>query len=371
MPSKNLLRRAAPPRRARLAGFGARSYNRAMRRPTRVAIALLLPPLLLFAAYSAYWRITAGRIRDGLTEWAQTARAQQVDAAWKKLHIAGYPFSFRIELTDAKIKNAALSPPPQLRAPLLTGSARPWNLRQWRLAAAKGAIGEIAGIAGRPPVSLSARQATGRVAPAADGGSTLTFELSDLTLAAASPLTARSGRLRIQLPAHPPHSYSDPEASFSASLYDTKLPAAVEPLGDTIAELDFAATIKGPVPEGPLPQVAAQWRDAGGTIDLDALHFRWGGLAAHATGTFALDRELQPIASFSGAVEGYDQIIAALVAQGSLSAKNAGLARFALKLLAKAGPDGKPQIATSFTIQNGRMYLGPAPLGKAPHIDWR
>ena len=342
-----------------------------MRRSTRLAIACLLPPLLLFAAYSAYWRTTAGRLRDGLTEWAQTARARQVHAAWSKLRVAGYPFSFRIELTDAEISNAALSPPPRLRAPLLTGSARPWNLRQWRLAAADGVIGEIAGIAGRPPVSLSARHAAGRIAAAADGGSTLTFELSDLALAAAAPLVARSGRLRIQLPAHPPHSYSDPEVSFSASLHDTKLPVVVEPLGATIADLDFAVTIKGPVPEGPLQQVAAQWRDAGGTIELDALHFRWGGLAAHATGTFALDRELQPIASCSGAVEGYDQIIAALVVQGRLPADKAGLARLALTMLAKAGPDGKPEIATSFTIQNGKMYLGPAPLGKAPHIDWR
>ena len=37
---------------------------------------------------------------------------------------------------------------------------------------------------------------------------------------------------------------------------------------------------------------------------------------------------------------------------------------------AKAGPDGRPQIATSLTIQNGEMFLGPAKLGKAPRIDW-
>ena len=40
-------------------------------------------------------------------------------------------------------------------------------------------------------------------------------------------------------------------------------------------------------------------------------------------------------------------------------------------MLAKAGPDGRPEIATSFTIQNGEMYLGPVKLGKAPRIDWK
>jgi hypothetical protein len=39
-------------------------------------------------------------------------------------------------------------------------------------------------------------------------------------------------------------------------------------------------------------------------------------------------------------------------------------------MLAKAGPDGRPQIATSFTIQNGQMFLGPARLGPVPRIAW-
>ena len=53
-----------------------------------------------------------------------------------------------------------------------------------------------------------------------------------------------------------------------------------------------------------------------------------------------------------------------------MRATDAGLARLALAVLAKAGPDGEPQIATAFTIQNGQMFLGPAKLGKAPRIAW-
>jgi hypothetical protein len=48
----------------------------------------------------------------------------------------------------------------------------------------------------------------------------------------------------------------------------------------------------------------------------------------------------------------------------------AGLARLALAVLARAGPDGRPEIKTAFTIQNGEMFLGPAKLGKAPRIAW-
>ena len=45
-------------------------------------------------------------------------------------------------------------------------------------------------------------------------------------------------------------------------------------------------------------------------------------------------------------------------------------ARIALSFLVKAGPDGKPEIRTAFTIQNGQMFLGPAKLGTLPRITW-
>jgi hypothetical protein len=69
-------------------------------------------------------------------------------------------------------------------------------------------------------------------------------------------------------------------------------------------------------------------------------------------------------------IKGYDQILSALVQNGQMRASDAGLARIALTFLAKAGPDGKPEIRTAFTIQNGEMFLGPAKLGRTPRITW-
>jgi hypothetical protein len=149
-----------------------------------------------------------------------------------------------------------------------------------------------------------------------------------------------------------------------------KLPLAVGPLGDAINELDFAATEKGAIPSGKLADALAGWRDAGGKIELDNLRLKWGALDATATGTIALDQELQPTGGFSGAIQGYDQILTALVQNGQMRASDAGLARIALTLLAKTGPDGKPEIRTAFTIQNGQMFLGPAKLGRVPRITW-
>ena len=77
-----------------------------------------------------------------------------------------------------------------------------------------------------------------------------------------------------------------------------------------------------------------------------------------------------PLGGFSGAIEGYDQILTGLVQSGRIRAADAGLARLALAMLAKAGPDGRPEIKTAFRIQNGQMFLGPAKLGKAPRLAW-
>ena len=137
-----------------------------------------------------------------------------------------------------------------------------------------------------------------------------------------------------------------------------------------IDELAFGVTLKGAVPTGKLAQAVAEWRDAGGTVELDNLRLNWGGVGATASGTIALDHELQPIGGFSGAIEGYDQILTGLVQSGRIRAADAGLARLALAMLAKAGPDGRPEIKTAFRIQNGQMFLGPAKLGKAPRLAW-
>ena len=79
---------------------------------------------------------------------------------------------------------------------------------------------------------------------------------------------------------------------------------------------------------------------------------------------------MQPVGGFSGAVEGYDELMSALVAAGRMKPSDARLARIGLALLAKAGPDGRPAITAAFTIQNGEMFLGPARLGPAPKIPW-
>ena len=159
--------------------------------------------------------------------------------------------------------------------------------------------------------------------------------------------------------------------AFAMVAHNLALPVTPPGFSGPIDDLGFGVTLMGTFPSGPLRQAATAWRNDGGTVELENLRLRWGDMEINGSGTLALDNDLQPIGGFSGGVAGFDQLLNALVASGRVKASDARVARLALAMLAKAGPDGRPEISTSLTIQNGEMYLGPAKLGPAPRIDWQ
>jgi hypothetical protein len=342
-----------------------------MRRPTGLGLAAAVLLLVVsLGAYSAYWWIVAGRIEDGLVAWQQSMRAQKIDVSWQRPRVAGFPFHFRIELASAALRDRARRPAPELHLPALTGSAGPWNFDSWRLAAPEGVSADLAAAGQRPSLKLAARTAEGAVAVGPAGATWLWLDLQRVSAEAGERIPIKSAAAWITLPPTPAHGHTDPSLGLALDLRQVHLPAAPPDFSRTIDELALGATLKGALPDGPLAQAVAAWRDAGGTVELDNLRLQWGGLRATANGTIALDQELQPIGAFSGGIEGFVEILNALVGAGRLSVEQAALAQIALSALAKPGSDGKPQIATSFTLQNGKMYLGPAKLGAAPRIVW-
>jgi len=353
-----------------LASVEPARYNPDMSRPTRFGLAILVVLLVVLGGYTAFWLIAAGQIEDGITAWKQSMRAQKVDASWQKFRVTGFPFAFRVELEAAELRDSAVSPPPQLHIPSLSGHTRPWDFDNWQLAASRGLSAELAGAGERPPLKLAAQSAAGWLSVEPESKSILWLHLDDASAEAGDGVRISSTDAWVIVPSHPPRGHTDPAVSIALDLRQVQMPVATRVLGDTIDQLAFGITVKGALPGGPLARAFSAWRDGGGTIELDNLSLKWGGLGATATGTLALDQELQPIGGFSGAIEGYDQILTALVQSGRMRANEAGLARLALTMLAKAGPDGKPAIATAFTIQGGQMFLGPAKLGKAPRLAW-
>jgi hypothetical protein len=334
-----------------------------MRRRTLLGLAVLALPVVLVGAYTVYWLIVAGEVKDGVSTWAHAQRARNIEVSWRDIHVGGFPFAYRVGLENAVLHDGRVTPPPELRIPALEAAARPWNFADWQLTAPEGISASLAGAGERPPLKVAAKTAAGVLFTDEEAGTALWLRLRDIDAEAGARVPISSADAWVTLP---PRS----AVGIAVDLRQMQLPGMSPVLGNTIDELAFGVTFKGNFPGGKLAEAVSAWRDSGGTIELDNLQLKSHGLSASGTGTIALDRELQPIGGFSGAIEGYDQILAALVQSGHLRASDAGLARLALALLAKAGPDGKPMIATGFTIQNGQMYLGPARLGPAPRLAW-
>jgi hypothetical protein len=342
-----------------------------MRRSTRLALVLLAVLLVVVAgAYSAFWFHAAGNIQDGLVAWVQSSRADKFDISWEKMRVTGFPVAFRIELESAKMRDGARIPSPEVRIRSLSGVARPWNLTDWQVTASDGITADLVAPGDKMPVKFVTQNAEGVVWIPPEGGWNLWLRLREADLHAISQIQLGSTDAWIEVPSEPGGRHGDPKMAIAVAAHRVEAPAALGPLGAKLDELEFAATIKGALPNGRLTEALTAWRDGGGTIEVDNFGLRWGGVSATGLGTLALDEELQPVGAFSGEVRGYDKILTALVDGGRMRASDAGLARIALNLLAKTSSDGKPAIKTSFTIRNGQMFLGPAKLGTAPRLSW-
>ena len=336
----------------------------------RLGIVTFVLLLVLFGGYSAVWFVVADRIAEGVRRWADQALARNLDLSWQSLRVAGYPLAYQIELGEARLRDTTSGRALELRTPVVSASARPWNFRLWEVSAPAG-LAAIAGPADAPVATLTARAAEGQVTLTAERRTDVRLGLEDPALVAGGRLAAREATLALSVPEEPPRTHREPAFSLALDLRDVDLPAVPAPLRDRVDEIALDLRVMGAIPDAPPRRAAEAWRDAGGTIELDGLAVRWGELGFTGSGTVALDSDMQPEVAFSGSVQGYNELMAAFGEAGLLRAGDARLARLALSILAKPGPNGKPQIATSFAIQNGEMFLGPAKLGKAPHIAWR
>ena len=340
-------------------------------RSVRIPLVILLGLLVLAGGYAVYWRIVSGQIKQGLIAWQQSEKKDKVDASWQRLRVTGFPFAFRVEVDNATFRNHTWSPAPEVRLAKLSGAARPWDFADWRLEAPNGFTAELAPAAGRPAVKLATAEADGSVTLGEHGDSWFWLNARDIGGDAGGAVAIRSADIWVTMPTKPATKDNDPSFGLAVAMRQVDVPAPPTNFGKTIDALAIGVTVKGALPPGPMAQAAAAWRDAGGTIEVDNLHLEWSGLGITANGTLALDHKLQPIAAFSGGIEGFGAIINALVAADQMTPEQGSLVQIALTTLAKPGPDGKPQLTAPFTIQNGKMYLGPARLGAVPQIVWQ
>jgi hypothetical protein len=335
-----------------------------MRKISLGAVALAV---LLILAYGGFWFYTAGQIRQNIEPFAEARRSEGYIIRWDDYRVGGFPLSFRVQFDNLFV--AAPNPlPSEISGPDIVFSAAPWNLQRWSFSAPIGARLEILLIS----AGFDAASLKGLLTLPVYPEGALDIEASNLTgRGGAEGISVTTARLALSQPPTPPATERDAFLFASFKLSGLTLARDVPPLGPTIAEISANVAIEGAYSPGPVAQALGDWRDHGGTIELQQGHLQWDKLGADADGTLALDQDLQPLAAFSARVRGADELVDAAVASGSMRAQDAGIAKMLLGLIGTASADGQKEVKVPISAQNGKILLGPARVANLPHIDWR
>ncbi len=342
-----------------------------MGRRTWILVVGLL--VMLPVADAVLWHIAVGRLEAGYTAWAARAKADGWIVTRSRAFAGGWPWAATIQLHDVTVSGGESlapgglvwrAPDVLLRIPLL----RPRSLEIE-------ALGDQGLRAGTMPEAILTGSRLLAVASQA-----LDNEPHDLEILADRPqltsgpgwaLSAGQVRLHVQMP--PVVRTGDAATGFSFSANAVVLPALVRwPLGETIAQLAFDGTIEGPIPAAQLPMPwATEWRDGGGSLQVQNLTLAWGPLSLTASATLALDDQLQPMGAGTSRITGYAATLDALAASGALSRSAATAAKAVLSLLAGTPGDGDAaDVDVPLTLQYRTLSMRQVPLLRLPEVEW-
>lgn len=329
-----------------------------------VALAVLFAGL-----WSGYWIYAARQVRGEIVAWADARRADGLTLVWDRLDVGGYPLAFRVQADRLLVSDARGGPPWELRIPELIGTAPAWSLRRWVLAGAQGVAARLAPSDVRPAVIARAAAVEGTVEPGEEG-TTVEAAFAALAVEGAVPFRAARIAATVFVPRRAPASHAELFARASLSLEELLLPRPVGPFGTVVQRVEATAAVKGAIAGGPRRAALARWRDDGGVVELETLRLSWDRLAASAQGTLALDADMQPIGALSATLRGWGEILDALGANGTMKGGDVVLAKLALGLLAKPGPDGRSELTAPVTIQNSTLYVAKVKTARLPHFTW-
>jgi hypothetical protein len=317
-------------------------------------------------AYSGYWYYLAGQLRQEVGPWVEARRAHGMAVTWQTLAVGGYPFRLRLDFSGVAL-SAAQPFPYTAKSALVEAEASPFRLTAWRIRAPQGAtVSAPLSVAG-----LAAGLVEGTVAVGDDATAVTAHAGAIEGDGAAQGFAADALDLSLTLPRAAPKTDRDPFAAASVRLTAAEVPQAPRPYPHRIDTLAFAATLRGDVPAGALAQSLAQWRDGGGTLDIDSAHVVWGSTKIDLDGTLALDAGMQLQGALTATISGVDQVVDAIVAAHVMAAKYADFAKAVLHAIGRQDEDGASALHVPVTLQDRRIYVGPAPIAPLPTIEWQ
>lgn len=338
-------------------------------RPLTALLALLLAVVLVYALWWQKAGKQAVSVLDGLVA---RARLAGVGIDYHGPYLSGFPLKVGVLVRDLHVSgpHGGLI----LTAQELEIAAPAWDALNPLLSLT---APSLTGDLGAGMATLSSPQARGKLGLDATGTpihAELGLPHPRLTLAAAGGLVSadyRADSLQVKLdrPVPPPNDHLSAGLALNLDMVGLGVPQAPG-LGGRIDHLGLNARLMGAVP---LPVDAATlsaWSRDGGTVEIDRLSLRWGGMGVSANATLSLDRALQPLMAGSADVTGYEVLIDGMTAAGRLRPGDGDVAKMALGLMSRPGVGGESTMRLPLGLQNHKLTLGPLPLAQVPDIHW-
>lgn len=306
--------------------YAAQVLSRRSPRRRHVVGLLLISAFLL---WSVLWGGAAYQLNKKLDAWTKAPQGTGLELSFASRDTGGTPWSVRIHLENVEVKHAGRY---NLHAKEAVLYANIWD---WKTITTK----------------------------LRDG---IQGQLNNL------PFTADHIKLNFDSPDQPPLTYREAGLSLWVIINNLQLTSEKPlPFGNQIDTLSFALDVMGETPDFSNPASIKTWNEASGVLEFNQLDIVWGPLLVSAKGTLGLNPSLQPEGAFSGKVEGLDEAVDKLVAQGSIEKRQESLLRASLSVLSRPSGmvnGGAPIVP--ITVQNGGLYLGPVKIMDMMPIIW-
>lgn len=338
-------------------------------RPWLWAIAAVLGLVLL---WSSYWFYMALEKKSALERWTLESRQAGYGVGYFGYRLDGWPFKVRLTIDRPSLAAPNAGRPVVWEGDKLTFEARPWNPFRINLdASGPNRFGFHDGhnmrvFGGVVDLLQASVQVDGR-----------SLEALNLDLKGAK-LKERDGVGAVELDgfrgllvAGPNSDAPDTFWTVEGNLTNLKADVLTGlPLGNEIKQASWRIRLAG----APLLKISqpslARWRDDGGKIKVEHLHFRHGPLDLKAIGTLALDGALQPVGSLTTRTQGFFQAVDTLVQRGILESRTALTAKLVLGVMAQASGGGVKILNLPVSVKNRTITAGSVQLLRFAPIKW-
>lgn len=268
--------------------------------PLRPVLTILIGAL---AAYTGYWYYMSQNAEDYLRNKARIWSQSGLDLEFDKAEVAGFPYRLMITLSKPKLTYTNGLVAFQVLPDDLSIVVQPWQFDHALFFASQGTLrfGKGRRLRQAEHYEFSDLRASARMLDA--GLNNLSIEVKELRLTTRNQeiamLTARFHWRAAEPTAGSDGGLLEPpiaELAFSAG---QMLSVDKEKRTGIFENLSVRMTPRGPADLSLTAANLAQWRDEGGTLEIDALKADWPDGGIVASGSITLDEEMRPLGLMS------------------------------------------------------------------------